>query len=551
MVGKSYRGQICVQNSSQTALKAHISAPLCTAGSLSFTPTCGFVQGLGELAFSVNFCPTAGTLERCSKYALADSLTIEVPICVTVPDQPYPLTVLVKAAITAPTLQFSSLEYDYGTCNVNEAIMCTVMIKNPTRLEQTFAFTGMPADVQVHSSTGVISPNSLAEVKVMLTPRAAGFRAFRIQVLSLCLSVATLSFTAVVTEPKLSLSHNLVQLRTTALCGTTTASILLRNHAASTQRFAFEKLDSKDLSITPAVGCISGGAALRLQIDYCPSGPQTSKYTGHLSTPHTPSEGPNSQLVASDIANSRISSATRPRVFPMSHSLACYYSICDQVSGKPACTSLEVRVCEVSPNAMLVGADVDPHSSRHICDFGLLPVGTSTQKTLMLKNMSNDDLDLKFMPTNPCGVFERVTACPRVQAKDSVVLRLQFSPRSGGIFKEFLQVEAGPLSLIFELHGAAAEPEWQINLLDVPADLGAIPETGSQALVQVRNPCQFALSCSQEIRPQCVCNVGNSPLFISHPSSMCAASGEFMAISMYYRPDWQVRSVSRCILSQS
>lgn len=540
-MGKAYRGQICVQNSSHVAMKAHINAPLCTAGLLSFTPTCAFVQGFGELPFLVDFFPKAGILQQCSKYFSSDSLSIEVPILVTVPDQPYPLKVVAKARITDHVLQLGALQYDLGICNVNECIMCPVTISNPTDLEQTFAFSTMPEDVSVQNNTGCIPPKGVVEVKVIFTPRVQGLRTFSIQMNSLCLSAATLSFTAAVAQPKLTLSHNLVKFKATTFSGTASVGVILQNRGTTAQRFAFEKKDSLDLSITPAFGCLAAGANLRLQIDHTPRGRQTQGCLGTSST-SLPKESSDTTRLVFKNSHGDDCARLRPAGSPMSHMLTCYFSPDAQETGVPAFVSLEVRTCEVAPNVLLVGAVVDPHSARYICDFGVLPVGSSNQAVLELKNTSSDDLTYKFKPTNPFGPFQQVTACAFGKAMETTPLRLQFAPQAGGSFTELLHIQAGPIPLLCELRGAAEKPEWQVKVQDCPADMSTLPGAGSQALMLLENPCQFPLFCTLTAPPECVNNIGNCPPVISYPSNVIAAAREVTDFCLSYRPDWQVSS---------
>lgn len=539
MMGKAYRGLVCVQNSSHVAMKAHVNAPLCTAGFISFTPTCAFVQGFGELPFYVDFFPTAGMLQQCSKYISSDPLSIEVPISVTVPDQPYPLKIVAKARLTDHVLQLGALQYDLGICNVNECVMCPVTISNPTDLEQTFAFSSMPADVSVQSNTGCVPPKGYVKVNVVFTPRVQGSRTFSVQMNSLSLSAATLSFTAVVAQPKLTLSHNLVILKATTFSGTASVSVMLQNNTATTQRFAFEKIDCLNLSITPAFGCLAAGANLRLQIDHTPKEGNGQGCLGSSST-SVPLDSSNTTWSVFKNPPGGTHAPFRPPASPMSHTLTCYFSPDGQDTGVPGFLNLEVRTCEVAPSVLLVGAVVDPHSARYVCDFGVSQVGSSNQAVLGLKNTSSHDLTFKFKPTNPFGPFQQVTASAFGKAMDTTTLRLHFDPIAGGVFTELLHIQAGPLTLLCELRGAAEKSEWEVKVQDCPDDMSTLPGVGSEALMLLENPCQFPLFSTLATLPECVKNIGNCPPVILHPSSIIAASREATKIRLSYRPDWEV-----------
>ena len=540
MIGNTYCGRISLYNSSRNAMKAHISAPLCTAGCVSLAPSCAFVQGHGQLLVSVNFTPTTNTARQCREYMNPGDLHIEVPITITVPQQPLPLKLICKACLNNPDLQFEKNIHDLGVCNVNERSSYPVLIRNTSTLEQAFAITGMPQDVYVQPCTGCIPPMQHFQVNVILTPKVAGVRSFQVLVQSLYLSTATLSFQAVVTQPSISISHSLVKLKATAFSGSTTSSVVLQNHAAVSQNFAFDDTES-GVSITPASGCLAAGCELRVQIDYIPQGLRALKcleQTGRGSAEVPACQHPLSEIWIREKIN-----ASRLPLQPIIHMIKCYFCAPGEDPRGARCISLEVRTCDVKPGAVLVGASVNPHSGRLVCDFGISPIGSSTYKTLLLQNVSGNDVRYKCKPLNPFGPFEQVTASRLVTVDTMMSLKLRFAPRSGGTYMEVLHVQIGALSLLCELHGAAEEPTWNLTLLDVPKDMSARARSGTHAVFEVENPCHFPCSCILEAPPVSVPNIGNCPVLVVHPCSITSGAHIATDVQLSYRPDWQVQFV--------
>eukprot|EP00892_Ulva_mutabilis_P006459 jgi/Ulvmu1/4185/UM019_0164.1 len=535
MAGKKYRGQFVLYNSSQMPRKAVISGPLCTARWMSLNPGCALVQGHGKVSVSVDFTPTAAMLQQCSKYLLPGRRSIELPISITVPDQPIPLQIAVKATLSSPDLQIEPQVHNLGVCNVNERVTSAFVITNTTLVEQSYAIVCLPGDVIIRECTGVIPPNTRKQLGVIYTPQVAGLCNFHVKVKTLCLQARTLSFQADVVRPQLSLSHNFVELKATSFSGTTTASVLLQNFGTISQKFAFDARNSS-VRITPASGSLAGGSSVRVQVDHSPKGAGALQCLEQsVTTSETVQDGQQPWVVLS--GQERVRNPQTPS-HPISHVIGCYSCVLGRSPVHAACTSLEVRTCEVTSGLVLAGASVDWKSGRFICDFGVIPSGSSRSKTLTLLNMRSNAMQLKCKPLNPFGPFEQVTACPTARGAAATPLRIQFAPKTGGAYMELLQIEAGALSLICELHGAAEHPTWNVSQ-DVPVDMMTRITGGSHALIQIENPCGFPSSCSLESRPRGFFNTGNCPSLIVQPCWISASPRDVADVQLSYRPDWQ------------
>ncbi|KOO24331.1 flagellar associated protein [Chrysochromulina tobinii] len=172
-----YRESVVLHNRSKTALKVNVLVPRPLKGYLEFVPSTGFVQARSPFAVSLKLRANPDILKTCEQYITDEVLSI--PISVSVPEQVLPVSFMLRAQLTDPTLRFErdGLEVStlhFGSCPLNASRILELSIRNVSALPQRFGFLPLPKelDVQPGDAIGTILPGETLVRRVLFSPTA-------------------------------------------------------------------------------------------------------------------------------------------------------------------------------------------------------------------------------------------------------------------------------------------------------------------------------------------------------------------------------------------
>jgi len=225
--GRRYSAALVLRNAGASAMKVqiHLGPPTSRLRELllsylSFAPDFGYVQAGGSLPISVGLAPQSDMAAKLARFLVepADdeaASILQIPVTVSVPGQPLPVAVTLRAQLTTSDLHITPSTLDLGRVPLGEAAAVQLAIHNPGKLPQSFSFGG---GYERHTSVtidgyGTVLPGETAQVLVSYRPPIPGPQFFSLRCTTLAGRVFVVEGKCEGHEPLVVLSHNIIKVR--------------------------------------------------------------------------------------------------------------------------------------------------------------------------------------------------------------------------------------------------------------------------------------------------------------------------------------------------
>lgn len=156
-------------------------------------------------------------MHTCQSPPLVPQAVLEVPIVVSVPGQPLPVRVTLRAQLSTSDLLLSPPALDLGRVPIGERAAAALAITNPGRLPQSYSFglggRGAPRGVGVSPGDGygTVLPGETARLLVSFRPAIPGPQFFSLRCVTLAGRAFAVEGRCEGVEPPVVLSHNVVK----------------------------------------------------------------------------------------------------------------------------------------------------------------------------------------------------------------------------------------------------------------------------------------------------------------------------------------------------
>jgi hypothetical protein len=223
------------------------------------------------------------------KGALNRTWPITIPISVSVPEQVLPVSFMLRAQLTDPTLRFErdGLEVStlhFGSCPLNASRILELSIRNVSALPQRFGFLPLPKelDVQPGDAIGTILPGETLVRRVLFSPTAEITHKITLTCRTSLNRTYHLKCVGTGIQPILTLSSVKLSLPPTVEGDTSFGDVTLTNSSKHEARtFEFAPPVGSCLKLAPKVGTLPPGESVRVRIEFtAPVNPDTS-YAPH------------------------------------------------------------------------------------------------------------------------------------------------------------------------------------------------------------------------------------------------------------------------------
>ncbi|KIY91583.1 hypothetical protein MNEG_16381 [Monoraphidium neglectum] len=202
---------------------------------------------------------------------------LQIPVTVSVPGQPLPVAVTLRAQVTTSDLTITPQTLDLGRVPLGERAGAALFVTNPGKLPQSFSFgcggKGAPRGVEVSPGHGygTVLPGETVRLLVSFRPSIPGPQSFALRCSTLAGRVFPVQGRCHGVEPPLALSHNVVRFPATAVDDTSCVSLVLSSRSSDVvHAFEFGVPVDSWLQVTPRVGSLAPGQSVRLQLEYSP-----------------------------------------------------------------------------------------------------------------------------------------------------------------------------------------------------------------------------------------------------------------------------------------
>ena len=170
-------------------------------------------------------------------------------------------------------------------------------------------------------------------------------------------------------------------------------------------------------------------------------------------------------------------------------------------------------------------------------DFGPIAVGEQRVRGIILRNLSEQVVDM--YPTAPDheGVFSILTAFRPIESHGKFVCKLNFTPHTVTKFCELVTIHTSLRRLRFVLTGEGISPALDVEPAGV-IDVGDVaPGDVSHQTMTVTNPTQFVLKYQVRFRDVVAPGSTARSPFVCSPAGGAIDPGAFASVTMSFSPD--------------
>ena len=482
-----YRESVVLHNRSKTALKVNVLVPRPLKGYLEFVPSTGFVQARSPFAVSLKLRANPDILKTCEQYITDEVLSI--PISVSVPEQVLPVSFMLRAQLTDPTLRFErdGLEVStlhFGACPLNASRTLELSIRNVSALPQRFGFLPLPKeiDVQPGDAIGTILPGETLVRRVLFSPTAEITHKITLTCRTSLNRTYHLKCVGTGIQPILTLSSVKLSLPPTVEGDTSFGDVTLTNSSKhETRTFEFAPPVGSCLKLAPKVGTLPPGESVRVRVEFtAPVNPDTS-YAPHgrsgagvpvvtegeeggeggaVAAPE-PSpdaeggdEGPPDTAPVELLPGAVPSVADEPWTLLARPTVLCFVRAEGQPLDHAATLFLGVETPVVAV-PMVLGSSGGVSSE---VAFGSVPVGQTRMVSIAIISREDVPLQLTADPLEELGPFSLINALPLLPPRGAVEVPLRYLPMKQLPGRETLKLRAGGCTLSVALSGQGVSP---------------------------------------------------------------------------------------------
>nr|XP_015822445.2 cilia- and flagella-associated protein 74 [Nothobranchius furzeri] len=543
MYDRLYQDIIVVQSRASAAVKLTFEICPEMREHMEIIPESSFIQAQSTFNAQLRFKPRHSLSKDAEKYFDNDTGVLEVPMTVKVAGQVQPATFTVYAIVTSSDLQFDQTEVDFGDCSIYNPVRSSVCLTNMSILPQDFGFPGVPECIKIRPNDGfgTLLPQETLKFDLIFSPKIAKEHHFQL----ICKSGINRDFPllcrAVAFHPPLQLSQSLVQFRATAVGDKSTALLHLTYQQSkqtatapikdattveAPRLFCFTLPKDSNISISPSAGRLLPGERCLVLVTFRPrlSDDEIKEEARRRLPQESPVVHSKWKKLMVNQSDRKVSKTIRTKnpdpvnIHPESEQykeakafLLCSFTQsykelvipCFVSDGDPPETDrqiqppwspintlyLKLQCPAVQPPLVVVS-----NNGHNVVDFHQVLVGERIIQRLIIKNISNESLDLRSSILDTTGPFSLVNALRCIHPGQTHTLVLAFSPTLGKKHYEILEIQSLKMDLEISLCGEGVLPEITSSHTGSLLDFGFVleKETTSKC-VQLQNKSKVAV----------------------------------------------------------
>jgi hypothetical protein len=274
-----YRSKLNLHNRGSIAYRVTLKVPRSYQGFVDVQPSVFFVQANAFQCMNIKFTPTTDMLHRLAHFWLPDPVypsagLFALPVEIQVANQDLPVFFITKSITTPSTIEISESCIDFGRVYVGQKSVQEITLRNTSMLPQKIAFVRLKKELTVSPNDGfaILLPLETITFTVSCAVASAIEYNMDLTILSSTNDHYVIPVRAKGLEPPLSISHPVLQLRTTMPGQKVVESFAVTN--TSPQGIAFEIMPPDKrftwLMISPLSMTLAPHESCRVEVEYLP-----------------------------------------------------------------------------------------------------------------------------------------------------------------------------------------------------------------------------------------------------------------------------------------